>query len=102
MDAMTGLMFTGAAPGGRTSSAPDARRAELTKQAQRLVSQTFFGTLLRQMHQSPFKSDLFSGGRGADAFTPMLDAQLADRMARGAGRRLADSIVKHIEKTKAR
>lgn len=73
---------------------------ELTQNAQKLVSQTFFGTLLKQMHDSPFKSDVLSGGKGAQAFNPMLDQHLAERMARASGRRLADSIVKHIERAR--
>jgi hypothetical protein len=72
--------------------------AALEKQAQRLVSQAFFGTLLKQMHDSPFKSEMFSGGRGGEAFSSMYDQHLADRMARASGRRLAASIVKHIER----
>src|SRR5262245_18580680 len=74
----------------------------LLKGAQRWVSQTFFGTLLKQMRESPFKSELFSGGRGGDAFAGLYDQHLADRMARASGRPLAASIVKHIEKARAR
>jgi Rod binding domain-containing protein len=74
------------------------RHQQLTHTAQRWVSQTFFGTILRQMHNSPFKSQLFSGGRGGEAFSTLLDQQLADRMGRGAGSSLVASIVRHIER----
>ena len=47
-----------------------AEHDQLTQQAQKWVAQTFFGTLLKQMHDSPFKSELFSGGRGGEAFKP--------------------------------
>jgi Rod binding domain-containing protein len=50
------------------------------------------------MHDSPFKSKLFSGGRGGEAFGQLYDQHLAERMATGSGRKLADSIVKHIER----
>ncbi len=79
------------------SAADDGK---LFKTAQKWVSQTFFGTLLKQMHDSPFKSDLFSGGRGAQAFSPLYDQHLADRMARSSGRPLANAIVKHIQRSK--
>jgi Rod binding domain-containing protein len=69
---------------------------QLREQAQKWVSQTFFGTLLKQMRNSPFKSEVFSGGRGGEVFSNMLDQHLADRMARGSGRRLADSIVRKL------
>jgi Rod binding domain-containing protein len=77
----------------------DSGDGKLFKTAQKWVSQTFFGTLLKQMHDSPFKSDLFSGGRGAQAFSPLYDQHLAERMARSSGRPLANSIVKHIQRT---
>jgi len=70
---------------------------KLVKQAQIWVSQTFFGTLLKQMRQSPFKSEMFSGGRGGEAFSGLYDQQLAERMARGAGHKLVNSIVRKIE-----
>lgn len=75
----------------------EKQHQELTKQAERLIAQTFFGALLKQMRNSPFKSELFSGGRGGEAFGSMYDERLAERMAHGAGRRLAASIVKHLE-----
>lgn len=81
-------------------AAPDAattRHSQLTKQAQTLVSQTFFGTLLKQMRESPFKDELFSGGRGGEAFGSMYDQHLAEHMARGAGKKLVNSIVKRFE-----
>ena len=70
----------------------------LTEQSQKWVAQTFFGAMLRQMRNSPFRSDLFSGGRGGQAFQEMQDQHLAERMAQGAGRSLAASIVRHIER----
>jgi Rod binding domain-containing protein len=69
----------------------------LEKQARKLVSQTFFGTLMKQMRQSPFKSDLFDGGRGGQAFGELYDQQLTERMSRGAGAHLVNSIVRRLE-----
>ncbi|MCY2954173.1 MAG: rod-binding protein [Planctomycetota bacterium] len=75
---------------------------QLTGVARKFVSHAFFGTVLKQMRESPFKSELFSGGRGGETFASMLDFHLADRMAKSSGakssrRGLADSIVRHIE-----
>jgi Rod binding domain-containing protein len=80
------------------TSAVSQGDAKLFQTAQKWVGQTFFGTLLKQMHDSPFKSELWSGGRGGQAFAPLMDQHLAERMARGAGRGLARSIVKHIQR----
>ena len=77
--------------------APPAQHDQLVGQTQKWVSQTFFGTLLKQMADSTFKSDLFSGGRGGEAFSSLYHQQLADRMARGAGDPLVQSIVRRIE-----
>ena len=71
------------------------------KQAQTFVSQAFFGTLLKQMRNSPFKSELFSGGRSGEAFGSLYDQQLAERMANGVGSKLVDSIVRKLEAAKA-
>ena len=70
---------------------------KLVKQSQRLVSQAFFGTLLKQMHNSPFKSELLDGGHGGQAFSSMLDQHLTDRMAGRTSMKLVDSMVKKIE-----
>ena len=80
-------------------SAAQANRAALVKQARVWVSQTFFGTLLKQMHESPFRSELFSGGRGGQAFSSLFDQHLTERMAGGkSADKLVNSIVKQIER----
>lgn len=78
-------------------SAADSQHDRITEQAQNWVAQTFFATLLKQMRDSPFKSDLFSGGQGGQAFSNLYDQQLADRMSRAAGSKLVGSIVRRIE-----
>ena len=70
---------------------------QLTEQAQKWVAQTFYGTLLKQMHESPFKTPWLDGGRGGQAFQPLLDQKLADHMVRSSGKKLVASIVKKIE-----
>lgn len=75
-----------------------AKHDELVKTARTWVAQTFYGEMLKQMRNSPFKSDMFEGGRGGQAFAGQLDQQLAERMASSrTGERLAQSIVRRIE-----
>src|SRR6478609_6383545 len=88
---------TGTARDQHGVQAPPSAHDKLTKQAQIWVSQTFFGELLKQMRQSPFKSNLLSGGRGGEAFAGLYDQQLAQRMARGSGTKLVNAIVRKIE-----
>jgi Rod binding domain-containing protein len=71
---------------------------KLMKHSQRLVSQTFFGTMLKQMRNSPFKSKILDGGRGGEAFHSLLDQHLADRMASGSGKKLANAIYHHLKR----
>jgi len=85
-----------------TSQTPDStaaatRHQQLTRYAQQLVSQNFFGTILKQMRDSPFRSELFDGGRGGQTFGALLDQKLAERMSRGAAAGLVRSIVRRIE-----
>src|SRR5262245_56047909 len=71
-------------------SNPPTQHDQLVHQSQRLVAQAFYGPMLKQMRESPFKSKLFSGGRGGEMFSQMLDQHLADRMAaRGTGNKNA-------------
>jgi Rod binding domain-containing protein len=91
-------IFAPAAKGVDPTSAADQR---LEAAARQLVGGTFFGTLLKQMHNSPFKSDLFSGGRGEQAFSPLYDQHLIERMSRGAANRLVTPIVKKLKKAAA-
>ena len=82
----------------RAAAMLSPHQRQLAHQAQKWVSQTFFGTLMKQMHDSPFKSNLLNGGRGGQAFQPLMDQHLAERMSRGAGQKLVRSIVKQLEK----
>src|SRR5436305_14473162 len=82
-------------------TAPPSEHERLTQQTQKWVAQTFFATLLKQMRNSPFKSKLFEGGRGGEAFGELYDQKLAEHMSRGAGTKLVHSIVSRIEAQKA-
>ena len=77
--------------------AASTQHDKLVKQTRNWVAQTFFGTLLKQMENSPFKSEMLSGGRGGEAFSSLYHQRLAEHMARGAGGKLVNSIVRRIE-----
>jgi len=85
----------------RPKSSGNENHDKLVKEAEKWVSQTFYGEMLKQMRKSPFKSKIFDGGEGGQAFTEMFDQQLADKMSKGAGRKLVDSIVNKIEAGRA-
>jgi hypothetical protein len=80
---------------------PGDTHERLLQQTEKWVAQTFYGTMLKQMRQGPFKSELFDGGKGGQAFAQLQDQQLADRMAHGAGGKLVKAIVKQIDRRRA-
>lgn len=86
--------------GSRPAVAND--KSALERSASQVVAQTFFGTLLKQMQNSPFKSEMFSGGRGGQAFGSMFNDHLALRMARGSEGKLTRALVKRYEKMLAK
>lgn len=90
---------TPAAGAARTLSRPAVpdEHAKIVKEAQKWVAQTFYGTLLKQVRESPFHSDKFDGGRGGQAFGSLMDQQLAEHMARGVGNKLVNAIARKIE-----
>lgn len=73
------------------------QHTKLVNQTEKWVAQTFYGTLLKQMRESPLHSDLMDGGNGGKTFQAMLDQRLADHMSRHAGGKLVRAIVKKIE-----
>jgi Rod binding domain-containing protein len=81
----------------RKLKTPDQQHQALVKQTQKWVAQTFYGTIFKQMRESPFKDKIMSGGRGGEAFGGMLDQQMADRMAKSSGAKLVNAIVDKIE-----
>jgi Rod binding domain-containing protein len=92
---MMPLVPSDSVPGARKGPAK-SKESETEATARKWVAQTFYGTLFKQMRSSPFKSDLFDGGRGGQAFAPMLDQHLVDRMSRGSDRKLTNAIAKRL------
>ena len=84
-----------------TGDAAAKQHEKLQAYAGQLVSQTFFGTMLKQMRDSPFKSDLFEGGRGGQAFSGLYDQRMVEQMSRGAGKKLVNAIVRKFEAKQA-
>jgi len=82
-------------------SKADLQHQQLIKHTQKWVAQTFYGNVLKQMHNSPFKDKTMSGGRGGEAFGEMLDQRMADSMSKSSGSKLVNAIVDKIEYAQA-
>lgn len=85
-----------------TSPAAPTQTQQLRQKVDQWVGQVFFGTLMKQVRESPFKSEMFSGGRGGGAFQQMLDGILVERGSRDLGGQLTDAIVRKLDKNSVR
>lgn len=81
-----------------TASEESEKDKELRQKAQILVNQFFVGTMLKQMRNSPFKNEMFSGGKGGEAFQGMFDQRLAEHSGDRVAKSLVDALVKGLRK----
>jgi len=83
---------------------PNPSSNPVRAKVQEFVSQTFIGTLLKQVRESPFKSELFSGGSGGEAYRSLYDQHVTSQVAPGIGGKLIDALERQFksEKTSAR
>lgn len=93
---------TSAVSMGHRDAAKENKLREFEKTAQAFEA-VFVQMMLSQMRKSVHKSEIFSGGRGEEAFTPLLDQNLAELAARrngglGIGRLLLQRYSKSIER----
>jgi len=74
---------TGPAPvDGRSFDAELQRQSDVREFARQFLSSALVRPIFQQMHESPWKSELFHGGFAEDTFNGMLDTHLADRVVR--------------------
>ena len=73
-----------------------SEQRSLEEHAGTVVGQTFLGTLLKQMRQSPYADNRFSGGSAGGSYSTLLDMQLSEiagpRLARDLSKAIARSI----------
>ena len=86
---------------GRMAPAKGTKHEQLVAQTEKWVATSFYGELLKQARNGPFKDELFSGGKGGQTFQSLQDQQMSEQMARGAGRKLVNAIVRKIEAANA-
>lgn len=79
-----------------TPVAAKTQEQKVEKQVRNWVGETFYGTMLKQMRDDPFKSKIFDGGRGGEAFGQMFDQRLAQHMAGGVGSKIVRPMVKQM------
>ena len=77
---------------------PQGKAEQLRPIVRQWVGQSFFAPMLKEARNSSLAAEdsPFSGGRGGNAFGGLMDQHLAEAAGRGAGGKLADSIVRHL------
>ncbi len=82
---------------GVLSRATDSERRETARQlASQLVSSAFIMPVLESIRESPFQEAPFAPNFAERRFAPMLDEQIADRIARASNFPLVDAIVDRL------
>lgn len=84
-----------ARPASEKSEADKVKEKDLRAKFEILVNKFFLGTMFKQMRDSPFKSELFNGGKGGEAFGGLMDQQLAEHAGGKVAKSLVDAMVKH-------
>jgi len=86
-------------PAGQPGRKAPPDPAAIEAAARKVVANSFFGTMLKQVRESSSHDKLFSGGEAGKTFRAMLDDHLADRMSDApAGRKLARVITSRLTK----
>ncbi|MCC6580835.1 MAG: hypothetical protein IT440_10370 [Phycisphaeraceae bacterium] len=74
-----------------------ASRTDETRQAaEQLVASTLVMPILSQMRQDPFRTEMFHGGFGEDAFNQQLDTVLSDRIVKGSHFSVVEAVCRRI------
>jgi hypothetical protein len=81
-------------PTGDQASDRSVRERELREKFQVIVNKFFLGSMFKQMRSSPFKSEMFSGGKGGEAFQGLMDQHLAEHAGGKVAKSLVDVMVK--------
>ncbi len=75
----------------------------LRQRVDEFVGLFFYGTLLKQVRDSPLTDSKYGfGGRGEQAFAAQLDMELAQRIGRASHNRLGDAICRRLSAGRAR
>jgi len=74
----------------------NAREKEVRQLVQKLLGQTFFGPIMKQMRSSPWKDPVMSGGRGGEAFQNMMDQKMVEQMGKSIGGPMVDAMTNQI------
>lgn len=76
----------------------DSKLVALREVAGKTVGSAFYGTIFQMMRESPFKTEIGSGGRGEEVFSAQLHGVLAERLGESKQCNLSDVLYRRLEK----
>ena len=91
-----GLQPVASAFSAELDAASDKQR-QAWESADQLIASAFILPVLQEVRNSPFKTEMFSGGRGEEVFGQQLDVILAERITQSAGFGLSEALVRQFE-----
>lgn len=96
--AQTPVDFAGALSVAREqdTAAQHGPRKRARDAASQLVATALVQPVLAELRSSPFKSELFHGGRGEEVFGQQLDTLLAERIAGSPGFAASDAVARQL------
>jgi hypothetical protein len=71
-----------------------AQERALREKFQIIVNKFFLGSMMKQMRNSPFKNEMFNGGKGGEAFQGLMDQHLTEHAGGKVAKSLVDAMVK--------
>ena len=73
------------------------KQKKARESADQLIASAFVLPVLQEVRNSPFKVEMFSGGRAEEVFGQQLDVILAERITQSAGFGLSEALVRQFE-----
>jgi len=78
----------------------ELKQAEARRAAEQFVATSLLFPLLEQMQNDPFKTDLFHGGFGEDAFMQQWNQVIADRIVQSADLPIVREVENRLTRSK--
>ena len=98
-DELNGRLPAAAAKALEAAEGPlSAKDAKLEQAAQTLVNQFFMGSMMKQMRNSPFKNEAFTGGKAGAAYAGMFDQHVAEHSGNKIAKSLVSAMLKAYQK----
>ncbi|MEM7625094.1 MAG: rod-binding protein [Planctomycetota bacterium] len=77
------------------------KQKQARESAEQLIASAFILPVLEEVRNSPFKTEMFSGGRAEEVFGQQLDVIFAERITQSAGFGLSEALIRQFDQSPA-